>query len=196
MIYVYIYIHTCHYIIVYCDVRILGKRIAVVRFPGQHSPSHWRWAVEGWPHVTCPKPGVHRARNRCPEPEIYSESTVIQLRLGRSAFVPMNVPLCAFMLMANGTPQVLAAQWPGTKMDPEKKPREDVDVLRNESSRAVFGHGKPQKIDKGIDTMANCFFLFGFYCGVASIYEHLQQIVDGFIIFIGNIWYGDSRCNF
>lgn len=29
----------------------------------------------------------------------------------RSAFVPMNVPLCAFMLMANGTPQVLAAQW-------------------------------------------------------------------------------------
>lgn len=23
----------------------------------------------------------------------------------------MNVPLCAFMLMANGTPQVLAAQW-------------------------------------------------------------------------------------
>eukprot|EP00438_Fugacium_kawagutii_P030843 Skav210404 [mRNA] locus=scaffold1416:271903:284314:- [translate_table: standard] len=30
---------------------------------------------------------------------------------GRSAFVPMNVPLCAFMLMANGTPQVLAAQW-------------------------------------------------------------------------------------
>ncbi|CAK9078945.1 Sideroflexin-3 [Durusdinium trenchii] len=28
-----------------------------------------------------------------------------------SAFVPMNVPLCAFMLMANGTPQVLAAQW-------------------------------------------------------------------------------------
>ena len=36
------------------------------------------------------------------------------------------------------------------------------------------------------------FFLFGFYCGVASIYEHLQQIVDGFIIFIGNIWYGDK----
>ena len=68
----------------------------------------------------------------------------------------------------------------------------DVDVLRNESSRAVFGHGKPQKIDEGIDIVANCFFLFGFYCGVASIYEHLQQIVDGFIIFIGNIWYGDK----
>jgi len=34
------------------------------------------------------------------------------LKVGRmSAFVPMNVPLCAFMLMANGTPQVLAAQW-------------------------------------------------------------------------------------
>ena len=45
---------------------------------------------------------------------------------------------------------------------PRKKPREDVDVLRNESSRAVFGHGKPQKIDKGIDIMANCFFCLGF----------------------------------
>ena len=30
----------------------------------------------------------------------------------RSAFVPMNVPLCAFMLMASSTPQILAAQWP------------------------------------------------------------------------------------
>ncbi|CAE7523620.1 SFXN3, partial [Symbiodinium pilosum] len=34
------------------------------------------------------------------------------LKVGRmSAFVPMNVPLCAFMLMASSTPQVLAAQW-------------------------------------------------------------------------------------
>ncbi|CAJ1331405.1 unnamed protein product, partial [Effrenium voratum] len=34
------------------------------------------------------------------------------LKVGRmSAFVPMNVPLCAFMLMANTTPKVLAAQW-------------------------------------------------------------------------------------
>lgn len=33
-------------------------------------------------------------------------------KVGRmSAFVPMNVPLCAFMLMASTTPQVLAAQW-------------------------------------------------------------------------------------
>jgi hypothetical protein len=38
----------------------------------------------------------------------------------------------------------------------------DVDVLRNESSRAVFGHGKPQKIDEGIDIVANCFFCLGF----------------------------------
>ncbi|CAE7906675.1 SFXN3, partial [Symbiodinium necroappetens] len=34
------------------------------------------------------------------------------LKVGRmSAFVPMNVPLCAFMLMASSTPQILAAQW-------------------------------------------------------------------------------------
>ena len=36
----------------------------------------------------------------------------------------------------------------------------DVDVLRHESSRAVFGHGTPQKIDKGIDIVANCFFVW------------------------------------
>jgi len=34
------------------------------------------------------------------------------LKFGRmSAFVPMNVPLCAFMLMASTTPQVVFAQW-------------------------------------------------------------------------------------
>jgi tricarboxylate carrier len=34
------------------------------------------------------------------------------VKVGRmSAFVPMNVPLCAIMLMASGTPQVLFAQW-------------------------------------------------------------------------------------
>jgi len=34
------------------------------------------------------------------------------LKVGRmSAFVPMNVPLCAFMLMASTTPQVVLAQW-------------------------------------------------------------------------------------
>jgi len=34
------------------------------------------------------------------------------LKIGRmSAFVPMNVPLCAFMLMASTQPQVLFAQW-------------------------------------------------------------------------------------
>lgn len=33
------------------------------------------------------------------------------IKIGRmSAFVPMNVPLCAMMLMANGTPQVVASQ--------------------------------------------------------------------------------------
>jgi tricarboxylate carrier len=34
------------------------------------------------------------------------------VKIGRmSAFVPMNVPLCALMLMASGTPQVVFAQW-------------------------------------------------------------------------------------
>lgn len=34
------------------------------------------------------------------------------LKVGRmSAFVPMNVPLCALMLMASGTPQIVFTQW-------------------------------------------------------------------------------------
>jgi len=34
------------------------------------------------------------------------------IKVGRmSAFVPMNVPLCALMLMASGTPQIVFTQW-------------------------------------------------------------------------------------
>ena len=66
---------------------------------GQHPPSHWRGASQGRAHVGA-------SPRKCPCWDMAASSFE-----PRSAFVPMNVPLCAFMLMASSTPQVLAAQW-------------------------------------------------------------------------------------
>jgi tricarboxylate carrier len=108
------------------------------------------------------------------------------LKVGRmSAFVPMNVPLCAFMLMASSTPQVVFTQWLNQTYNV-------VNNYVNRSGATVDWNSLLQAY--GLAVTASCGIALGARALIASV--PALSVAGPFVPYLAVISAGSSNVSF